>query len=294
MRLRSLLLCLLLPGTVLATNPPPTDPGPPPAACAGQTIQAGEYTRTVSVDGRTREYRLLVPNNYSGNAAVPLMLDFHALLTSSSYQLNNSGTREVANAEGFLVAYPQGIDNAWNIGPCCTESRQIDDVAFARAVVAQVSAEACVDSSRVYATGYSNGGGMAYKLACDAADMVAAIAPAAFDMVQGMGCAPSRPISVFSFRGRLDPIVPYNGGPSSPPTPYDLPSITFLGAEGSFQAWGGLNQCSTSTSSAGTGCQGFNNCEDGTETVLCTARFGTHSAWDAEDSWDFLKEHQLP
>lgn len=178
------------------------------------------------------------------------------------------------------MAYPQGIDNAWNIGPCCTESRQIDDAAFARAVVAQVSAEACVDSSRVYATGYSNGGGMAYKLAYDAADMVAAIAPAAFDMVQGMGCAPSRPISVFSFRGRLDPIVPYNGGPSSPPTPYDLPSTTFLGAEGSFPARGGLNQCSTSTSSAGTGCQGFNSCEGGTETVLCTARFGTHSTWD--------------
>ncbi|GAA6131479.1 alpha/beta hydrolase family esterase [Halopseudomonas sabulinigri] len=292
---RLLLLCLLLPGLACATNPgTPEPPTNPPAACSGQTLQAGEHNLSVNVNGQQREFILYAPPSYNGNAQVPLLLDFHALLTSAEYQRDNSGTREVAQDEGFLVAYPQGIDNAWNLGPCCTESRTVDDVAFARAMVADVVARSCVDQKRVYATGYSNGGGMAYKLACSAADLVAAVAPAAFDMIEEMNCAPSRPISVFAYRGRLDPIVPYSGGPSTPPTSYPLQQITFQGAQGSFNTWAALNNCSTGTSSPSRNCTASNSCEDGSENVLCTARFGGHSAWDAQTSWDFLKTHQLP
>ncbi|MEX2441235.1 MAG: PHB depolymerase family esterase, partial [Pontimonas sp.] len=132
-----------------------------------------------------------MPANYDGSVEVPLLLDFHPLNSGSDYQSNNSGTAEVADREGFLVAYPQGIDGTWNFGPCCTESRTVDDVAFARAVVDDIRGEGCVAEKRVYATGYSNGGGMAYKLACDAADQFAAVAPAAFDMTEEMSCEPS-------------------------------------------------------------------------------------------------------
>ena len=233
-----LLALLLLPCTAMAFNPPsppdPTNPPDGPLACSGNTLQPGESTRTITIGDQRRSYILAVPSSYSARSEVPLLLDFHALRTTSSYQRRNSGTLEVSQHEGFIVAYPQGIDNAWNIGPCCTESRDVDDVGFARAIVEEVAAQGCVDEKRVYATGYSNGGGMAYTLACRAADMFAAIAPAAFDMIEEMNCNPSRPVSVFSHRGRRDSIVPYEGGRSTPPTGYRLDPITFLGAEGSF------------------------------------------------------------
>ncbi len=271
----------------------PTVPAPG-ASCDTNQLTPGETNRTINVDGVRREYILYVPDNYSGNNDVPLLLDFHPLSSSSDYQRNNSGTAEVADNEGFIVAYPQGIDNTWNFGPCCTESRDVDDVAFARAVVDSLSGEACVDEKRVYATGYSNGGGMSYKLACDAADTFAAVAPAAFDMVEGVACNPSRPVPVFSARGRFDFIVPYSGGESRPPTSYPLEPITFLGAEGSFEKWGELNNCSGEPTDISSSCKAYTDCEADSEVVLCTANFGSHSAWDAEQSWDFLKDHSLP
>lgn len=274
------------------TSPDPGDGNG--VACDQHQLTPGQSNQRISVNGVTREYILYVPRSYNGSSHVPLMLDFHPLSSSSTYQRNNSGTAGVADREGFIVAYPQGIDNSWNIGPCCTRERTVDDVAFARAVVEQVSARACVDDKRVYATGYSNGGGMSYKLACDAADTFAAVAPAAFDMIEEMACTPSRPVSVFSFRGRRDFIVPYNGGRSTPPTGYRLDPITFLGAEGTFNHWGELNNCSASPRSTGNNCSAFSGCDAGTEVVLCTATLGGHRGWDANQSWDFLKNHRLP
>lgn len=298
----TLLTWLLTPTLGLAIGLPgrggsdPVNPGNPGGepACTRHQLSPGQTTQRVSINGVTREYILYVPRSYNGSAHVPLMLDFHPLSSSASYQRNNSGTAAVADREGVIVAYPQGINNAWNIGPCCTRERTVDDVAFARAVVEQVSARACVDDRRVYATGFSNGGGMSYKLACDAADIFAAAAPAAFDMIEEMACTPSRPVSVFAHRGRRDFIVPYNGGPSTPPTAYRLDPITFLGAEGSFSRWGQLNNCSSTTRSIGNNCSAYSNCDAGTEVVLCTANLGGHSGWDASQSWEFLRNHRLP
>lgn len=289
----ALTLAIGLPGGGGGGPVNPGNPGGEPA-CSEHQLSPGQSTQRVSVNGVTREYILYVPVAYDGSRHVPLMLDFHPLSSSASYQRNSSGTAAVADREGVIVAYPQGINNAWNIGPCCTRERTVDDVAFARAVVEQVSARACVDDRRVYATGFSNGGGLSYKLACDAADTFAAAAPAAFDMIEEMACTPSRPVSVFSQRGRRDFIVPYNGGSSTPPTAYRLDPITFLGAEGSFNRWGELNNCSAAPRSIGNNCSAFSGCDAGTEVVLCTSNFGGHSGWDANQSWEFLKNHRLP
>lgn len=296
---RSLLLPFLLaaPLTAFAIGGGPSNPTPDPEpgeSCEENQLSPGTNTRTITVDGERREYILHVPRSYSGANDVPLLLDFHALSSSASYQSRNSGTQDVADDEGFIVAYPQGIDNTWNFGPCCTESRDVDDVAFARELVDTISGQACVDEKRVYATGFSNGGGMSYKLACDAADKFAAVAPAAFDMVEEMACEPERPVSVFSFRGGFDFIVPFDGGRSTPPTSYRLDPITFLGAEDTFSEWGELNNCSGNPTSIGDSCEAFSDCDGGTEVVLCSARFGSHSPWDAQRSWNFLKNHRLP
>src|SRR5207344_1986813 len=86
-------------------------------------------------------------------------------------------------------------------------------------IIKQLQADACIDSKRVYASGCSNGGGMSYKLACDAADIIAAVAPVDFDCITGPMdspscgmCNPVRPITEIQFRGTSDTAVPYNGG----------------------------------------------------------------------------------
>ena len=107
-----------------------------------------------------------------------------------------------------MMAFPDGLQGpagtGWNVGPCCVAD--VDDVAFARALVAQIEAIACIDPDRVYAVGVLTGGGMAHYVACRAADVFAAAAPAAFDLLAENvdDCIPPRPITVISFRGTAD------------------------------------------------------------------------------------------
>ncbi|GAB1262128.1 CE1 family esterase [Aurantivibrio plasticivorans] len=277
--------------TIESENGDPGDPGDP-GNCSANSLSPGETNRTLYVNGTRRSYILNVPRSYNGQTPVPLVLDFHPLSADADYQRDNSGTNSLSEQEGFIVAYPDGIDNAWNFGPCCTESRSVDDVGFARQVVEDISANGCIDESRVYAMGYSNGGGLSHYLACNAADMVAAVAPAAFDLVEEAACNPIRPISVYMSRGRFDFIVPFDGGRSTPPTGYNLDPIHFLGAEETFNEWGDINSCS-STTSLSSSCDLHRNCDGGVEVVLCTERFGGHSGWDAGEAWDFLKTQSL-
>jgi polyhydroxybutyrate depolymerase len=185
------------------------------------------------------------------------------------------------------------MGGAWNIGPCCVDNA--DDVGFARAIVDDVATSACIDLSRVYAVGFSMGGGMSHHLACEAADVFAAMAPAAFDLVKENipGCTPTRPITVISFRGTSDFVVPYEGGYSSvvPGHP-----ITFLGAVDTMEKWAELNGCTGSASNAGNGCQTYteSQCEGGVEVTLCTKQGGGHEGGNATIAWPVLKRHSLP
>ena len=127
-----------------------------------------------------------------------------------------------------------------------------------------------------------------------AADLFAAAAPAAFDLVEEnvAECVPSRPITVVSFRGTSDPIVPYDGG-YSPVVP-GMP-ITFLGAKGTFEKWGSLNQCTgTPTAEDEQGCTTYPDCQGGVEVVLCTKQRGNHEPGNAAVAWPILKLHTLP
>lgn len=257
------------------------------------SLSPGRHNRTIRVDGRSRQYTLVVPRSYTGNSPVPLMLDFHPLMMTAQYEMSNSGTRNLAEREGFIVAYPQGLNNAWNFGPCCTRDRNVDDVGFAMAIIDQLSSQGNIDASRIYATGYSNGGGLSHYLACQEADTIAAVAPAAFDLVEEVPCNPSRPISVYIKRGRTDPIVPYAGGRSVPPTGYRLDPIHFLGANGTFEKWADVNGCTGAPQNLGGGCQAYKNCDGGAEVVLCSMP-GGHVAWDAEEAWNYLKTKSLP
>lgn len=243
-----------------------------------------------------RSYILHVPTGYTGKTPVPLVLDFHPILSTGSYERSNSGYASLADGDGFVVAFPNGIDNAWNIGPCCTTSRTVDDLGFAKSLVTTLEGQACVDPKRVYAVGYSMGGGLSHYLACNAADVFAAVAPAAFDLLQDSEepCHPSRPITEISFRGTADPIVPYDGGASMPPNGLNV-TIHFLGAQGTFQKWTQLDGCTGSPSAADShGCSTYSQCKAGVEVTLCTTQGGGHVTGDPNIGWAMLKKHPMP
>jgi polyhydroxybutyrate depolymerase len=277
-----------------AITGPPGDGGPP-VTCPSPALQPGNGTKTIQVGAVTRSYVLHVPSSYDGSKPVSLLVDFHALSGSGAQQQASSPFPAVTDPDGALMAFPTGLvgpsGSAWNVGPCCVQN--VDDVAFAKALVADVATTACIDPKRVYATGFSMGGGMAHFVACHAADVFAAVAPIAFDLLQeNVGlCLPSRPITVIAFRGNVDPLVPYDGGPSAvvPGMP-----VNFLGALATFMKWAELDQCAGSPSAQDSnGCSTFANCQGGSEVVLCARQAAGQEQSDATTAWPVLKRHSL-
>jgi polyhydroxybutyrate depolymerase len=242
-----------------------------------------------------RSYVLHIPPGYDGVTPVPLVVDFHGVGGSGISQLSNSPYPSELDSEGVVMAFPDGLagpaGTAWNVGPCCVAD--VDDVAYTRALVAQVQATACIDVTRIYAVGVLTGGGMVHYLGCHAADLFAAVAPAAFDLLAENvdDCSPQRPITVVSFRGTAATRVPYEGGPSSlvPGMP-----LTFLGAEGTFEAWSAINGCVGAASAPDAdGCSAYSGCSAGVEVILCTKQDAVEEPGDPRIAWPVLKRHQL-
>lgn len=176
-----------------------------------------------------------------------------------------------ADAWGFAVAYPAGLNSSWNAGTCCgtSASEGVDDVGFALAVVADVQSRACIDDRRVYSTGMSNGGFLSYRLACEAADTFAAIAPVAGVLgVPTETCNPSRAVPVFHFHGTADVLVPYDGG-------FGAPSV----AE-TLSFWGDRDGCvdelTETFAEAEVHCERRSDCDDETRIEVCTVEGGGH------------------
>lgn len=270
--------------------------GAPAATCPATVLKPGDTSQTLMLDGRSRSYTLHVPASYDGMKPVPLVVDFHPLGGSGPSERASSPYPAQTDAEGVIMAFPSGLSGpsggAWNVGPCCV--KDVDDVAFAKALVAKIEESACIDPQRVYAVGFSMGGGMSHYLACHAADVFAAVAPAAFDLLEeNVGdCKPARPISVVSFRGNSDPIVPYAGGGSS--VVQGMP-VTFLGAKNTFAKWAELNQCAGAASAEDAqGCAKYSGCAGNVDVVLCTQPGGGHAAGNTSIAWPILKKHTLP
>ncbi|HKP60981.1 MAG TPA: PHB depolymerase family esterase, partial [Polyangiales bacterium] len=244
--------------------------------------------------GVNRSYILRVPSSYKGDKPIPLVVYFHPLLTNAATAESGSGYTELGAKEGFIVAYPDAQESAaWNVGPCCTASRTVDDVGFTRALVKQVQGEYCVDAKRVYAAGFSMGGGMAHYVACEAADVFAASAPGAFDLLAENKCEPARPITVIAFRSESDAIVPYAGGPKTSAPNGFVGMHTFLGAVNTFKKWGEIDGCTGEPVMETGGCQTYKQCKEGVEVTLCTVP-GGHTWPPADRSWQTLKRFTLP
>jgi polyhydroxybutyrate depolymerase len=266
-------------------------------ASAHATFVPGDNPRTLESGGLQRTYRVHAPPGFGGSTPVPLVVDIHGLGSNSAQQEGISGMRVMSDQHGFLVAYPDGVNNAFNAGTCCGNPG-VDDVAFIRALVSQVEGEATIDSSRVYVTGLSNGGAMTQRLACDAADLFAAAAPMAFPipLKPRTECQPSRSMPVLTFMGLTDTLVPYNG-------------TGFGTAPDTFAYWRDIDGCTgqpTRVDSGKSYCETYTRCENGVQAGLCsiTAQalpvFSGHILYLNPDfnlaqvAWNFLSQFTLP
>jgi len=272
--------------------------GQPSTTCPTAVLAAGDTTKKITVGSLMREYILHVPSQYKGTSATPLVIDFHPIGGSDTSWRTGSPYPALVDKEGVITVYPNGqpspnLGNAWNVEGCCVP-KDVDDVAFAKSIVTEVEKVACIDPKRVYAVGFSMGGGMSNYLACHAADVFAAVGPASFDLTQQNvpNCKPARPITVIEWRGKNDNVVPYAGGHSALVTGM---AIDFLGAVGTFQKWAELDGCTGSAGAADSNnCQTYSQCTAGVQVTLCTNNSGGHEAAKPEIVWPMLKKYTLP
>lgn len=272
-------------GTIASSDDGPVD-------CSGKTYQAGNHDMSVTVDGKNRTFIMRVPSAYKGDKPVALVVDYHPIGGNSKDHMNSSGYKDKSDPEGAISLYPQGTTKTmgpgWNVGPCCSND---DDLKFTREMIKLVESKVCIDKKRVYAAGFSMGGGMSNHVACFMSDVFAAVAPAAMDLntTNSAQCNPERPVPIIMFRGTADPVCKYQGGDSG----YN-DGLNFLGAEGNFKFWAQKDGCSGNPTTNSNGCQEYSNCKDGVKVVLCTKQGGGHDYGDANIGWPFLMSFTLP
>jgi len=196
-----------------------------------------------------RSARVYVPSSYDGQTPLPLVMVLHGYSADAAWALDYFRMEPLAEARGFLVCHPEGtVDrdgwrfwNATDAG-CDFYGSGVDDSAYLRGLIEAVAKQYVVDRKRIYVTGISNGGGMSHRMACDHADLIAAIASlSAMTFLDPNPHAPSQPVNVLQINGTADEIVPYGGGAVLG----GLPVVAlFPGAVATVQTWAGFNGCS--------------------------------------------------
>lgn len=210
-------------------------------------VPLGQSKQSLSSGGITRTFHIYRPAGLSGPA--PLVVMLHGGYGDGAQAERAYGWDAQADAGHFLVVYPDGVGRAWNAGSCCGRPARadIDDVSFLTAVVAAVEQQVPVDTSRVYATGMSNGAMMALRLGCETS-LFAAIAPVAGTLLTN--CSHAVPTSLLQIHGTADDRVPYNGGPGAASSVSGEPTVDGPSIEAVNMTWRTIDGCQPPTSSS--------------------------------------------
>jgi len=179
----------------------------------------GNYVRQVRVQGSPRKYRIHMPKCYDATAPLPIIFAFHGTSASASVLERETSFDNLADSLGFFVVYPEGLHRGWNIGDCCRYSfvKHKDETAFTMAMLDTLSRGLRVDSTRVYATGYSDGGTLSLLLACAVPSRITAVASVSGTLLDPLpSCDVSRPVPVMIIHGTGDHNIPYEGKQGGP------------------------------------------------------------------------------
>lgn len=278
-------------------TPPATSTPIPTVTPTSAPIQPMDAERTLLVNGLQRSYLIYIPPGLSDQQAVPLVFIFHGFGESGLLARLYTGLDAIASANRFVLVYPNGSGPngafSWNGSGCCgyADENQVDDIAFVRAIIADVRTLVGIDDKRIYAAGFSNGALLAYRLACEISDTFAAIAPVGGILLYSP-CEPQQPVSVLHIHGLQDTRVPFiNSGQPFP------------SGEQSVATWATLNGCTdaqiveqteflTHTS--------YGPCAPGIAVELYTLDIG--HAWPSsltiaplsQTVWDFFAAHPKP
>jgi len=227
---------------------------------------------TINHDNLEREYILYIPNSYTGNESVPLVLNLHGYTSNAGEQMIYSNLVEIADTENFLLVHPMGTTNEmnepfWN----SWQLEGVDDIGFLSSLIDYLGNEYNIDLSRVYSTGFSNGGYMSYTLACQLSQKIAAIASVTGSMYtnQPLFCNPEHPIPVMQIHGTMDLTVPYIGS-------FNSESIDDI-----ISYWVSFNECSQNAS--------FSNLPDLNTNDLCYAEHYVYSNGNNGSSVELYK-----
>lgn len=242
----------------------------------------------IQYDNLERCWLLLVPMSLNESGKVPLIVDIHGGEDDMYQQRWTSDFANISMEQGFIVAYPQGHNNLWNMGwdpiTCsagilCTEE---DDVGFILQMVDTITQNHSIDNTRIYSTGWSNGCGMTQRLAVEASDVFAAAGcMSMYRFVE----APSDylPIPFMEVHGLLDDIIQYTTTAHS--APIFGPE---KGAIQNLESWAELNGCQGTTpevieSQDDYDIRGYTNCENETQVMLVTLFFAAHNPYEHDD-----------
>ena len=186
---------------------------PVPSAGCGTSTAAAVSLERRTLPGSDRWYLVTIPATHEGTTPLPLVLDFHGLSEGAEVHTRTSGIGPYAEAHDFVAVLPNGTGSPvrWAIDPDRTANA---DLVFVDQLLDHLEADLCIDTSRVYATGLSNGALLSSVIACTMADRFAAVAPVA-GIAAPEPCTPSRPVPVLAFHGTADPILLFNGGVGS-------------------------------------------------------------------------------
>lgn len=191
-------------------------------------------TYTINYQDTTRNFIVYVPSSYTAGDHLPMVFNLHGYTSNAIQQQLYSGMNATAEANNFIVVYPNGLGNAWNSGFTLPYNGTFpDDVGFLSKIIDTMYTLYGIDLTRVYSCGMSNGGFQSYRLACDLENRIAAVASVTGSMTTIMtsNCSLSRRVPVLQIHGTMDPTVPYGG------------AAGVLGQEALIDFWEDKNSC---------------------------------------------------
>jgi polyhydroxybutyrate depolymerase len=227
--------------------------------------------------GEKREYLLYVPKSYDRSKRTPLVISMHGAGLWGAAQKEASQWNNLADKQGFIVVYPSGLGGKgvriWRAQP---GRGLMKDVHFISELIDTLKASYNIDSTRIYANGLSNGGGMSFVLSCTMSNRIAAVGMvAAAQTMPWRWCTDNRPVPMIAFHGTADPVVPYNGG-SSWISSRPFPSTPRWAAN-----WAQRNRCGAnpveSTVATDVTRRAYTNCADDAPVILYTVQGGGHT-----------------
>jgi len=259
-------------------------------ACAGSPVQSETVERNLKAGKRDRFYELHVPASYRAGTPAPVVMVWHGGGGFPAAVARQSRMNEVADKHGFLVVYPAGSGVfagkllTFNAGACCgyASRNDVDDVAFAAAVLDDLAKDYSIDRKRVFSTGISNGAMISYRLACEIPGRIAAIGPVSG--VLGVPCsAPGRPVPVIHFHGTADENSPYHGGKGA----HSVSQVDFRSVPDTLRTFVVRNGCPEQPAPAARRVGAateyrYGPCRGGSEVVLWSIEGGGHT-WPGGD-----------